>query len=165
MRDNPTSAIKTVKHSISNKLAICFVHAIVLIVLPHLWFGGAPPRLYYNYVIVNTPQAELYGVYMACSMKRDHLEIFINIEFLTSVDSPFYVEYDGESFETKVNIDYNDNVYVLGFILLISGKHPFEEFTFRWEVHDVMNYINAEYQYDFILLCLLLEIELLSLFI
>ena len=34
-------------------------------------------------------------------MKRDQLGFFINIEFLAWVDSPFYVEYNGESFKSK----------------------------------------------------------------
>ena len=34
-------------------------------------------------------------------MKRDHLGFFVNIEFLTWVGSPFFVEYNGESFKSK----------------------------------------------------------------
>ena len=34
-------------------------------------------------------------------MKRDHLGFFINIEYLEWVDSPFCVEYSGESFKRK----------------------------------------------------------------
>ena len=41
-------------------------------------------------------------------MKMDHLRFFINIKFLASVDSPFYVEYNGESLKSKTN-DHNFN--------------------------------------------------------
>ena len=34
-------------------------------------------------------------------MKRDHLGFFINIEFSAWVDSPFYIEYNGESLKSK----------------------------------------------------------------
>ena len=40
-------------------------------------------------------------LYVTCYMKRDHFGFFINIEFLAWVYSPFYVEYNGESFKTK----------------------------------------------------------------
>ena len=39
-------------------------------------------------------------------MKKDHPRFFINIKFLAWVDSPFYVEYNGESFKSKINIDH-----------------------------------------------------------
>ena len=41
-------------------------------------------------------------------MKRDHLAYFIDIEVLAChwVDSPFYVEYNDESFKHKINIDH-----------------------------------------------------------
>ena len=36
-----------------------------------------------------------------CSDKKDHLGFFINIECLVWMDSPFCVEYNGESFKRK----------------------------------------------------------------
>ena len=60
-------------------------------------------------------------IIVTCYMKRDHLGFFINIEFLTWVDSTFYVEYNGVNDDLKL---YYDNFDVLGFILSISGKHP-----------------------------------------
>ena len=51
-----------------------------------------------------------------------------NIEVLVFVDSPFRVEYNGES--SRVNVDhklsYDNFFYVLRFIFSISGKHPFK---------------------------------------
>ena len=42
------------------------------------------------------------SLYVTCFNKRDHFGFFINIEFfLVWVDSPFYVEYNGESFKSK----------------------------------------------------------------
>ena len=51
---------------------------------------------------VDTPIKDvIQSLNVTCSMKRDHLGFFINIEFLTWVDSLFYVEYNGESFKSK----------------------------------------------------------------
>ena len=49
-------------------------------------------------------------------MKRDHLEFFINIEFLEWVDSPFCVEHSGEFLKRKYDhkLSYDNSMYVLG---------------------------------------------------
>ena len=38
---------------------------------------------------------------VTCYKKRDHLGIFINVEFLVWLDSPFCVEHNGKSFKRK----------------------------------------------------------------
>ena len=43
----------------------------------------------------------IFSSYVTCYINTYHLEFFISIEFLVWVDSPFYVEYNGECFKNK----------------------------------------------------------------
>ena len=78
-------------------------------------------------------------------MNWDHLGFFINIEFLAWVDSPFSVEYNGESFKSK----YWSQAELWQFLCIRVHSFNFrktsiEELKVHWEVHIVtINYVQC----------------------